>query len=244
MIRVPTLIPITGGERSTKKVSERTEGGRGGVDWATVWVETEEGLKKYELVYDYAAGSIKKGKEAQRGRGPLPGLAVCGLSLRDRAPTSPRRSLLRVPAATRAHFPSSPPRVISLQDLKKKKQKKIPPKKRKKKATPPQHEEPGQEPSEGNMELVSDLCLLLLTLHGPAVLALSTRKLRAAVRRCAAAAVRCGFGLRCGGGGLQTCFNQVSPKQTSAPQLQMWVLVTERLKMVIFNHCAGGGGVL
>lgn len=38
--------------------------GRGG-DWATVWVEAEEGPKKYELVYDYAAGSIKKGKEAQ-----------------------------------------------------------------------------------------------------------------------------------------------------------------------------------
>lgn len=43
------------------------------------WLETEEGLKKYELVYDYAAGSIKKGKEAQRGRGSLPRLAVCWL---------------------------------------------------------------------------------------------------------------------------------------------------------------------
>lgn len=28
-IQVPTVIPITGGERSTKKVSERTEGGAG-----------------------------------------------------------------------------------------------------------------------------------------------------------------------------------------------------------------------
>lgn len=57
--------------------------GRGG-DWATVWVEAEEGLKKYELVYDYAAGSIKKGKEAQRGRGSLPRLAVSWLWLWDR----------------------------------------------------------------------------------------------------------------------------------------------------------------
>lgn len=53
--------------------------GRGAGDWATVWVEAEEGLKKYELVYDYAAGSIKKGKEAQRGHDSPPRLAVCWL---------------------------------------------------------------------------------------------------------------------------------------------------------------------
>lgn len=63
--------------------------GRGAGDRATVWVEAEEGPKKYELVYDYAAGSIKKGKEAQGGRGSPPRLAVCWLRLWDR----------------RAHFP-------------------------------------------------------------------------------------------------------------------------------------------
>lgn len=31
-IQVPTVIPITGGERSTKKVRERTEGGGPGRD--------------------------------------------------------------------------------------------------------------------------------------------------------------------------------------------------------------------
>lgn len=60
------------------------------------------------------------------------------------------------------------------------------------------------------MELVSDLCLLLLILHTPTVLALSTRKLRAGVRRCAAAVgARPRFGAG-SGGGPQTCFNQVS----------------------------------
>lgn len=60
------------------------------------------------------------------------------------------------------------------------------------------------------MEPVSDLCLLLLILHTPAVLALSTRKLRAGVRRCAVAVgarSRFGAGSGCGP---QTCFNQVS----------------------------------
>lgn len=52
-----TPLPITeGGEvekkrkRKKERSSERTE--RGGNDWATVWEEREEGLRKYELVYD------------------------------------------------------------------------------------------------------------------------------------------------------------------------------------------------
>lgn len=46
-----------GGGRGVERKEMKNEGavnGVGGVagGWATVWEETEEGLKKYELVYD------------------------------------------------------------------------------------------------------------------------------------------------------------------------------------------------
>lgn len=121
VIRDPTLIPITGGERSTKK--SKREDGRWAGDWASVWVEAEEGPKKYELVYDYAAGSIKKGKEAQRGRGSPPSFG------RSQALTS-GQPLILSPAAPRCGLQLEPAlffffalRVISPKDRPKKKKK-------------------------------------------------------------------------------------------------------------------------
>lgn len=54
------------------------------------------------------------------------------------------------------------------------------------------------------MELVSDLCLLLVIVHAPAVLALSTRKLRGGSP--VPGSVRVLAAMR----GPQTCFSQVS----------------------------------
>lgn len=60
-------------ERERKKSKERTE--RGGNDWRLCGKrdreqererERGEGLKKYELVYDLAAGSIKKGEDCKQ----------------------------------------------------------------------------------------------------------------------------------------------------------------------------------
>lgn len=150
-------------------------------------------------MYDYAAGSIKKGKEVQRGRDSLPWPCAC-CDFGNAAPTfsvPPRCGLQPEPGL---FFLLSPARNFSPRSTLKKK--------KKEEATAPQHEEPGQNASEGNMELVSDLCLLLLILHAPAVLALSTRKLRAVAPRWqpGRGSARVLAAMR----GPQTCFSQVS----------------------------------
>lgn len=205
-IQVPTVIPITGGERSRKKVSERTEE-RGGD-----WVETEEGLKKYELVYDYAAGSIKKGKEVQRGRHSRPWPCAC-CDFGNAAPTFPVPPRCGLPPEPGLFFLLTPARNFSPRSTLKKREREA--------TAPPQHEEPGQKAWEGNMELVSDLCLLLVIVHAPAVLALSTRKLRGS------SPVRCGSWLRCG-------VRRPALARCHAVLLfQLWVRMAKHLQIVI-----------
>lgn len=60
-----TVLPITEGERLKKK---RARKGRqeGEMTGDCVGREREEGLKKYELVYDLTAGSINKGKDCKQ----------------------------------------------------------------------------------------------------------------------------------------------------------------------------------